>query len=165
MHASGARPFKTDHQQGEIAVTQGASASAAEQLLYVALPGSTDHDQLDGRGMLDEIADEGALQDNRVDFDLGVVVHATLQMRITRCEAPIIPDVTGLRWCCRQHPQRSASVPRLVDCHLQNVNAIWRLIHECNNPTAAHRARVAAVASDDCDRAMAQLRQFLCSGT
>jgi hypothetical protein len=156
--------LKTDDEQGEITVTQGESASG-EELLYFARPSSTDHDQLDGRGMFDEIVEERAFQNNSIDFDLGVVVHATLQMRVTGYGTTILLNVTGSRLCRCQHPQWSASVPGLVDRQLQNVDAIWRLIYERNNPTATHRARVVAVASDDCDRAMARLRQFLCSRT
>jgi hypothetical protein len=72
---------------------------------------------------------------------------------------------TGRRLCWYQYPQGSAPVPGLVDRQFENVDAIWRLIYKRNNPTVIYRGRVVVVTSDNCDRAMPRLRQFLCSGT
>jgi hypothetical protein len=55
-------------------------------------------------------------------------------------------------------------MPGLVERHLQYVDAIGRLICKRNYPARTHRARIATVASDDCDRAMSGFRQFLGSG-
>jgi hypothetical protein len=66
---SEAWPFETDDWQGEIAVTQGRDSRGVEELVHFAGAGGSDHDQLDGRGMLGEIGEEGTFQSNGVDFD------------------------------------------------------------------------------------------------
>ena len=159
-------PFKTDDEQGEIAATQSQSASSAEELLYFPGPERADHDQLDGRGMLSEIVDERAFQNNCVDFDLGVVVHATLHVRVTGYGTPILLNVTGARLCSCQHPQWSASVPGLVDRQIQNVDDPSG---DSSTSATIQPSPIAPVswrsAADDCYRTMARFRQFLCSRT
>jgi len=141
--------------------------SALQRVVHAAAPCPPDvkRQMIDWWGPIRQDSRGEAFQKAGVDFDLGVVVHATLYMRVTGYGIPILLNVTGSRLCCCEHPQWSASVPGLVDRQLQNVDAIWRLIYERNNPTVTHCARVVAVASDYCDRAVARLRQFLCSGT
>ena len=101
--------LKTDEQHRETAIAQDQSARIAEKLLDLARPIRADHDQLDRRGMLGEIVEKGASEENDVDFDIGIVGFAVPQMNVAGCETPIIPKVIGSRLCCCQHPQRSAS--------------------------------------------------------
>jgi hypothetical protein len=96
-------------QHRETAITQDQSARIAEKLLEFARPIGADHDQLDRRGMLGEIAEKGASEKNDVDFDIGIVVFAAPQMNVAGYETPIIPRAIGPRLCGCQHPQRSAS--------------------------------------------------------
>src|SRR5271155_1123085 len=122
-YLSAAWPLKTDDEQGEIAVSQGRCTSVTEELLDFAGLGGADHGQLDRRGLLSEVVDERAVQTNRADFDLRVVVHAMLEIRITGCGILVL--FTGRRLRCCQHSQGSVSPQCLVERQLQNIDAIW----------------------------------------
>ncbi len=62
--------------------------------------------------------------------------------------------IAGSRLRRQQHPQGRAPVPSLVDRHIENVDAIGRVIYQGDDPTGCP-ARLAAVAPHDDDRAMA----------
>lgn len=59
VRLSPVRPFETDDEQREIAVTQSRRAGRTQQFLKFGGPGRADHGQLDRRSMLDEIVEEG----------------------------------------------------------------------------------------------------------
>ena len=119
---SAARPLKTYDGQVEIAVSQGRCTSVTEELPDFAGLGRADYGQLDRRGVLSEVVDESAVQTNCANFDLRLVPHAMVEIRITGRRNLVV--FAGPRLRCGQHSQGRVSPQSLVERHFQNIDAI-----------------------------------------